>query len=575
MMLAMAGSQVHYEIFVRRKVNAPWTLDSATEDRAKALAAAEELLAEGRAAAIRVTKETLDQETREFASVTILTKGAVESRRETKARDVDDTPLCVSPQDLYSQHARERIGRLLDGWLIRKKVTPFELLHRPDLVEQLEASGIEIQHAVQKIAIPEAQARGRTTHEMIRTFQALADRAVERLIRDGRRNIFPKLDRGNFARTIEALGDDAERGYLLGGGVAAFMADGTGWGEKVGKLLDLADGAPEAGRPRGLALQVLEQPLSEIVALKGGLGELLGSDLDLGGTLAAMTRVAAGAEVKALTNFDPNLNQQLPPLDGEAARLATWLQREAFDSVRASLARRVINELSGPRRLRPADADGEIDVLRALAMALMAAAPKLLPAQDVQDAIIERSKTLVGSDFVNVYLEDRGSAVAEVDALIRLAENVAGGVNKRAASRWIIAAIGGLKFETEMRRGGGASLSRLAVLAEMQRAVRRAALPETDERECFAKLGEVGVLIEADQKLVATIGRSDAPVAARLSLLLRLASGEAGPTGPVADRAKVEALRLLRMPETRTALAGAPETLGELRPMLMEVGLAA
>jgi hypothetical protein len=526
-------------------------------------------------AAVRVTKETLNEETREFSSLTLLSKGAVESRREPKTRDVDDTPPCITPQDLYSAHARERIGRLLDGWLHRKSVTPFELLHRPDLVEQLEASGVEIQHAVQKIAIPEAQARGATTHEMVRTFQALADRAIERILRDGRKNVFPKVDGANFARTAEALNDEPERGYLLGGGVAAFIGSGANWGEKVGKLLDLADSAPEAGRPRGLALQVLEQPLSEIVAIKGGLAGLLGVDLDLGGSLAAMTRVAAAEEVNALMRFDPSLKKQLPPLEGEAARLATWLQRDAFETVRSSLARRVVRELTGPRRLRPSDPEGEIDVLRALAMALMASAPKLLPAQDVQDAIIERSKALVGSDFVSVYLDGRASALAEVAALIRLAENVAGAANKRAAARWIIAAVGALRFEKEMRQGGGSPPARLASLAELQKAVRRASLPEAEEQDCLAKIGEIGAMVEADCKLVAAVAKAEAPAPQRLTLLLRLATGEAGPSGPVADRAKAEVMRLLRTPEIRTELAGKPEVLEGMRTLMVEAGLAA
>ncbi len=571
----MARAQVHYEVFVRRKVNAPWTLEMATEDRAGAVAAAEDLLQEGRVAAIRVTKETLNEETREYASISILSKGAVEGRRETKGRDEDDTPLCVTPQDLYSHHARERIGRLLDGWLRRKGVTPFELLHRPDLVEQLEASGVEIQHAIQKIAIPEAQSRGRTTHDMIRSFQALVDRTIERLIKDGRRNVFPKFDKASFAQTAEALSEEAERGYLLGAGVAAFMAGGNRWGEKVGKLLDLADGAPAAGRARGLALQVLEQPLSEIVSIKDGLAELLGPDLDLGGVLAALTRLAAGAEIKALTSFDPGLEQQLPPLEGEAARLAEWLQRDAFEVVRANLARRVVRDLKSPRRLRPSDSDGEIRILRALAMALMASAPKLLPAHDVQDAIIERSKTLVGSDFVSVYLDKRGSALLEIEALIRLAENVVGPANKRAAARWIVAATGSLKFESEIRRGPGSPLARLASLAELQKSIKRAALFEADERDCLTKLGEIGAVLEADHKLVMAIGRSESPMTVRLGLLLRLASAEAGPAGPVAQRAKSEAMRLLRLPETRAILASNPQTLGELRPMLLESGLAA
>jgi len=571
----MSRAQVHFELFVRRKINAPWVLELATEDRARAFETAEELLAEGRVAAVRVSKETLNEDTREFSSLTLMSKGAVESRREPKARDVDDTPLCIAPQDLYSVHARERIGRLLDGWLRRKSVTPFELLHRPDLVEQLEASGVEVQHAVQKIAIPEAQARGATTHEMVRTFQALVDRTIERILRDGRKNVFPKVDRGNFARTAEGLNDEAERLYLLGGGVAAFIGVAASWGEKVGRLLDLADSAPEAGRPRGLALQVLEQPLSEIVAIKGGLAGLLGQDLDLGSSLAAMTRVAAAEEVNALIRFDPSLNKQLPPLEGEAARLANWLQRDAFETVRSSLARRVVHELTGPRRLRPSDPEGEIDVLRALAMALMAAAPRLLPAQDVQDAIVERSKALVGSDFVSGYLEGRGSALAEVTALVRLAENVAGGANKRAAARWIIASVGALRFEKEMRQGGGSPPARLASLAELQKAVRRAGLPESEEQACLVKIGETGAMIEADCKLVMAIAKADAPAPQRLTLLLRLATGEAGPSGPVAEKAKAEVMRLLRAPEVRADLAKKPEALETMRTLMVAAGLAA
>ncbi|MFX8887359.1 hypothetical protein ABTM83_20160, partial [Acinetobacter baumannii] len=84
---------------------------------------------------------------------------------------------------------------------------------------------------------------------------------------------------------------------------------------------------------------------------------------------------------------------------------------------------------TGPRRLRPSDPDGEIDILRALAMALTASAPKLLPLEDVQAAFVERSKALVGSDFVSAYLAGRPTAVAEVEALIRLAENVTGAIN--------------------------------------------------------------------------------------------------------------------------------------------------
>src|SRR5207253_3252279 len=104
-----------------------------------------------------------------------------------------------APQDLYTVHARERIGRLLEGWLERKGATPFELLHRADLVEELESSGTDLQHAIQKVAIPEAQARGLSVHELIRTFQGLVERAIERLLKDARKGTLPDVDKEGFA----------------------------------------------------------------------------------------------------------------------------------------------------------------------------------------------------------------------------------------------------------------------------------------------------------------------------------------------------------------------------------------
>ena len=172
-MAGMSRNPVHFELYARRKPDAPWTLELASEDRAKVLEAAEEMFAEQRAAAVKVTKETLDPDTGEFRTLAILSKGMVEAKKKGKHDRDEDPALCVSPQDLYSIHARERIGRLLDGWLERKQVLPFELLHRPDLLEDLETSGIEIQGALQKLAVAEPQGRGASVHDVIRNFPKL------------------------------------------------------------------------------------------------------------------------------------------------------------------------------------------------------------------------------------------------------------------------------------------------------------------------------------------------------------------------------------------------------------------
>jgi hypothetical protein len=566
--------QVHYELFVRHTPGAPWTLEMANESRSQVVEAAEAMMEDGRVAAVRVSKESLDPDTREFQSISILSKGKVDGVKQKKVVE-NLEPLCVTPEDLYTGHARDRISRLLDGWLTRNHATAFELLHRPDLVERLDASGTELQHAVQKIAVPEAQARGVSVHELIRSFQRLIERSIIRIMGDAKRARFPTITKETFAAVAGRLLSEPERGYLLGGGVAAYLADGVTWSDKVMRLLDLADAAPAEGAARGLAFEVIEQPLSEILESRAALVDLLGAHLDLGGQLAGMTRLVAADSVAALARVEPRVGRALPPLEGAAARLAHWMSLPPFVDARVAVGRRILRELNGPRRLRPTDPADEIELLRALGMALTAAAGQLLPPDDVHDAFIARSRMLVTSEFVEGLLGRDGSARDEAEQLIWLSENVVGAVNKRAAARYLATHAGSLRFETELRYGPDTPAHRLASLASMQKGSARAGLDPADLAPVMAKFGEVGGLIEADSKLISTVVHAAAPALHRLGLLLRLAMGDAGPSGPAADRARAAALKLLRADATRAELAAAPEHLAQVRDMIQAAGLAA
>ena len=570
----MSGAQIHYELFVRKAPGAPWTLDTATENRALAVSSGEEMMRSGKVAAVRVTKETLNPETREFQSVAILSLGAVDAPKAKPVRD-DNTPLCFQPQDLYTAHARERIGRLLDNWLERRQATPFELLHRPDLVEELEGSGTDLQHAIQKIAIPEAQARGLSVHELMRTFTGLAERAIERILKDARKGVLPDVDKEGFAKAALRVAREPERVYLLGAGVAASIAPAKGWADKVSRLLDLADAAPAEGPGRALAMEVIEQPLTEILGSRTGLEDVIGRDIDLGARLAGMVRLAAPKAVAAVAKMEPDLAAILPPESPVAARLAVRLDAEAFRKVRVAVLRRVLRELAGPRRLKPGDAPGEIETMRALGMALAAGAGDLAPMDEVQAAFATRSRSLLTADFVDAYLAGEGSARSEAEALIRLIENVIGAANKRQAARFLAGAVGGMRFEKELRNGPDAPGAKLEALARLQQAVARGGLVPEDFNPVQARLGDVGGLIEADAKLVTNLARANGPPTLRLLMLLRMAAGELAPTGPAADRARAEALKLIRLEETRAELARAPDRMGQVRQLMERVGKAA
>ena len=569
----MSRKAVHFEVFIRKYPDSDWTLNSATEDRVTALDSAKELVAAGQAAAARVSRESLDPETGEYQPLTILSIGAPERPKKVKVRESVE-PLCVSPQDLYTCHARGRIGRLLEGWLERNQATPFELLHRPDLVEKLEASGVEIRNAIHKIALPEAHARDSSVEAMSKTFRSLADRAIERLMKDARKGL-PTATPANFTKAANDLARDAEGAYRLGCAVAGALQSVESWSEKVGVLLDLADAAPSDGAGRALALNVIVQPLEEIVGRSKGLDHVGGGALDMGARLASMSRLAAAEVIDALVKSNPSVAKVMPELSFRASRLAGGLDDPAFTGVRAAIGHRILRELSGQRRLRPSDAEGEIDVIRGLAMALTAASGKLLPLDHVQSAFSARSKMLVTRDFVETYLGEGRSAHEEAEALIWLTENVIGATAKREAGRWLRGLVSSLRFEREFLDDEKPPAMRLFQLSRLQRATGRSGLIAETAGPIQAQLGAIGGRVEEKSRFVMMMANADAPALNRLTVLLKLACGENGPLGPAADKARSQALRLARDEATRVELNEAPERVDAIRDLLRHASLAA
>ncbi len=570
----MAG-QIHYEIFIRKTPPSSWTLAMATESRALAVETAEETLRSKLAVAVRVNKETLDPETRAYSSVTILTRGAPELKAKKVTAEGVGQAACITPADLYAPIARETLAEVLSDWLLRNQVTAYELLHRPDLAEKLDASGVELQHAIQKVAIPQSQSCGQSTHELIRHYQRLAEATVSKLVGAGRRDQFADVRHEPLAQIAEGLEGRSDRVFVMGGVLCRAIAAGCDAIERLGIMMDMADQAPQDGPGRALVFTQLEQILCDLLATRSGLESILGLDLDQGGSLAAAVRMAAPAEIEAVLRADPRIATIIPVVEGPAARLGTYLAAGAFPALTRSLARLVLRELMGPRRLRPSDAMGEVGILRALATTLTASAGRLLTLEEVQAAFVERSKALITADFIEACMSGCETALQEIEVLIRICENVTGPANKRSASRWLEASLSALKFENEMRAPGLHPVQKLAVLAGLQRSVRACAFADEDQERSLAVIGALGGMIEADTRLIVQMGRASAPALQRITALLRLAAGQTGPSGPVSERAKAEVTRLIRSPEMRSALAETPEALPEIRGLMESAGLAA
>lgn len=570
----MAGP-IHYEVYLRKTAPDSWSLQMATEDRTQAIQTAEDLLKDKCAVAVRVTKETLDPESQEYSSVTLMTKGVPEMRGRRPAEQKEPPPRCNGPHDLYNPIAREVLTETLEVWLNREGVTAYELLHSPRLAERLDATGVELQHAIQKVAVPQSQITAETVHELMRHYQRLADQTIERLISAGRRDLFPELEPNALAEFARRLTGVADRDFIVGGVITGALSGLKGARARLDRLMDFADSAPTEGPPRTLVMSAIEQLLCEMMARRTNLTDVLGPALDQGASLAAVVRMVAPRELDALAAHDAKIALQIPVVDGSAARLGKHLAAGAFPHLSAALARLVVRELMSPRRLRPNDAQGEIDIMRALAMGLTASADRLLTLEEVQAAFCERSKNLVTADFVAAFVKGCSTALCEAEQLTRLCENVTGLANKRAAARWLSACLRSLRFEGEMRAPEVSGAQRLAVLGRLQRSVRGAALSERDTEVLSEIIGNVGSAIEVESKVLSKIARAPVPLQHKLSLLLHVAAGETAPFGPATERGKAEVLRLLRAPDSRATLAADPAALAPLRHLMKAAGLAA
>ncbi|WP_133254229.1 hypothetical protein [Phenylobacterium deserti] len=343
--------------------------------------------------------------------------------------------LCTEPEELYGSAAGETIGHLLQPWLARQSVTPFELLHRADLAMRLDGAGTDLQQALQKVAVPAALARGDSVHEIIRQLQRLTDRALSRLTRHAREAPTPELTAAEISGLAQDLHGSEDDSLRLGFVIARRLGSADGWSGKLTVLLDIAQAAPHGTPARDLLLGLLERPLREVLRQPAAWGELFGGELSLGAAVAVDLALADRTVFTALARVQPSLAASCPPLSPVLERLGEALQAGLFPKARQDLHRRMLAAFAGRGRLRPGSAFGEIEMLRLLGAALTAASGPLMPEEDVREALVARSSILLEPAFLGALIGPAPDAFNELGALALVLETVAGDANRRRAVR--------------------------------------------------------------------------------------------------------------------------------------------
>lgn len=538
----MAAGHIHFEVYFKKSRKHAWTLIEAAPSRDAAITRAKALLAETPAGSARVSKETYDEAERVFRALTVFEQGGEKYEDDGRADRKRELP-CRSAADLVQPHARDAIARSLKGFLKRQKATTLELLHRVDLVEKLEASGTELQHAVQKVAIAQASQTDSSAQHFVKQLNQLVQSAIEKLYGEIRNEGFPKLKKGELADVCARIAGAPDRERKLRGAVAQRLKSAADWKTKLERLLDLAEEArplaPEAAWP----LNVVGEFIGEAVCVDDARAALLRETSDLGEQLDGLTGLFGGPR-----NASPFLSEA-------GARLSGFFVKDLFSEARAAIARKILSELKSTKRLRPTNFQSEVQLNRSLAERLIMSATPLISGGEIAEAFVTRSSRLLEPEAIEALIAAAPAPSAELTLMLELEENIVGEHNKRKLAAYVRARCGAHQVESYFVYGLTPALGRLAELAEIVRLLARTGFDAKDKAEMTEKLDALAIAIEEREQIFAKLDRRAMPPLDKALAYLRLVGKGVVPPGRLTDAARRRATKLLASPEARAALA--------------------
>src|ERR1700761_5780496 len=450
----MSQREIHYEVFKRVGAKGGWTLHDVCNRREAALDMAKHLMTDENATGVKVVKETYHVDTGDYQTLKIFEDGHNKMKVEVAAEDAPHALPCFMPDDLYSYHARNTMGRLLAEYLARQKLTITELIHRADALENLEATGTVYQHAIQKVAIAQASSTTTPVQQIVKSLNELTTKAMSRVYRDAKRDYFPKVQAGKFTELARKVAQAPDKHYLLNGAIADFLSTANGWDDKLLKLFTILKEA-EGDTPEALLLlEAVDSIGAEILAGSAALHEMIGSTENFGAALFVLVHMFLGEKMEDARSGISAVTRHFKADDLPAARTA--------------VAARILAELKSQKKLCPDSLVDELKTLRRIANKLVLGQGKYLSHEDLIAAFTLRSKRLVTNESVNEHLAETNTVAEKIERLLLIEENIIGAENKRQLSTFFSPIITSHAFEQHYLFAKTSPLERLQNLASLQ-----------------------------------------------------------------------------------------------------------
>lgn len=528
----MARSDTHFEVFVKKHKKASWALTDARETREDAMAIAEQIKKMNPSASVRVTREDYDDASRSFRTMTIFEAGP-EKFRELKEKTAEASLPCLTPADLAGPAARETTRRVLGPWLERHQICPMELLHRPDMIEKLDSSDNDLQHAIQKIAVARAQNTDASVHAYVRLLTDLVQKGIDQARREAKAK--SKAATHNFKEAAERIVNEGSAQKRMRTVIAGEIADCSNMTAKAERLLDMLDDLPSDADAAKFAQAEADAFLAEILSFEQAVRAFLGHPKDAGEEVVRLTTIYEGR---------PDADD-LAGAPASAKRLATKLKAKGLPSTQSEIAARILTALRSPKRFKPNSVMEEIKLARLLAMRLIAVSGPDMHPDSLVEAFTHRSARLLSPDAVDEALKGAADPAEEITRLLSMEDNLVGEMNKKKLASYVRARLGSNSAEAWFCRGPGQPLERLARLTRLQERALNGTFPQADKEEMAAAFDALGLKVLDHTRIIERIAGSPQPALTRAGALLKLAAQGVLPQGRCLTDAHARAMRLL------------------------------
>lgn len=547
--------QVHFEVFRRAGAKGGWTLHEVVNDRGRALAMAQEMMASEKATGVKVVKETYDDDTGDYLSLKIFEDGHNKMKTAPAQEDAPPSLPCFKPDDLYSYHARQTMMRLLADFLGRNKITITELIHRADMLDKLEATGTLYQHAVQKIAVAQAASSTTPVQQIVKNLNELTTQATQRVYRDQRKGLFPNPRADQFAELAAKLAGQGDAAYIFNGALARHLKDTQGWNDKVLALLEILAKTPASGDSRTLILSSIDAILAEALSASTALHELIGQAENLSEALTRLVELFLGKLAADAAH-------------GGVAALSARFAADELPEARTAIARRIVAEFKSAKRLRPDSLVEELTALRRLANRVVYGVGKFLSHEDLITAFTLRSKRLVTQEILSGYVQDCAPD-EKMERLLFVEENIIGIENKRQLAGFVTPVLNSAAFENFFQNPKVPLLQRLQRLTQLQNRVRRASFVDAQRQEIADRMDRLACEMAARAKLFESLEAKHQSHVEKAQTLLKLTMGGFFTEGALSAKARDIILSCLATPgfltgyfahqtgtDTETAMSG-------------------